>query len=98
MRQADAVTRWPRARRRDRRDRRACGRGGERESAGRYPVAKSINQPDRNFSIPHLLRDLSRGCPKRERPLRAADPAETDDKSELTVRANEIILRIISVP
>jgi hypothetical protein len=88
------------ARRRDRRDRCACGHGGKRKSAGRYPVAKSINQPDRNFSIPHLLRDLSRGRPEREGPLRAADPApaETDDKSELTVRANEIILRIISVP
>jgi hypothetical protein len=43
---------------------------------------------------------ICRGRPKREGPLRAADPApaETDDKTELTVRANEIILRIISVP
>lgn len=41
----------------------ACSRC---DRAGRYPMAKLLDQRGRDFSIPDLLRDLSRDCPKRE--------------------------------
>jgi hypothetical protein len=40
----------------------ACSRC---DRAGRYPVAKLIDQRGRDFSIPELLRALSQDCPKR---------------------------------